>query len=56
LVALLTIGAAMNAASSSGWERYLMAPLAAALALLCLVIARRQETDPEAENLGLSSP
>jgi hypothetical protein len=40
LVVVLPVGAAMNAASSSPWERFLWAPLALALAVLCLVVAR----------------
>jgi len=40
LAALLTAGALMNAASSSNWERFLQAPIALGLALLCLAIAR----------------
>jgi hypothetical protein len=30
----------MNLASSSDWERFLQAPIAAVLAALCLVVAR----------------
>lgn len=37
---LLAAGTLMNAASSSNWERFLQAPIALALALLCLAIAR----------------
>ncbi|HEX6401319.1 MAG TPA: hypothetical protein VF108_12745 [Actinomycetota bacterium] len=40
LVVVLAIGAVMNAASSSRWERYLWAPLALVLAVLCFFIAR----------------
>jgi hypothetical protein len=40
LVGLLTVGALMNFASSSSWERFLQAPVALLLALLCLVVAR----------------
>ncbi len=39
LVGLLPVGALMNIASSSPWERYLWAPLALILALLTLVVA-----------------
>lgn len=39
LVGLLPIGALMNVASSSRWERYLWGPLALVLALLTLVVA-----------------
>jgi hypothetical protein len=40
LVGLLPLGAVMNFASSSPWERYLWGPLAVVLAVLCLIIAR----------------
>lgn len=40
LVVVLAIGAVMNAASSSPWERYLWAPLALVLAVLCFFVAR----------------
>jgi hypothetical protein len=40
LVGLLALGTLMNAASASDWERFLQAPLAVLLALLCLVVAR----------------
>lgn len=39
VVILLAVGAVMNAASSSPYERYAWAPFAAILALLCLVVA-----------------
>jgi hypothetical protein len=39
LVALLPVGALMNVASSSRWERYLWGPLALILAALTLVVA-----------------
>jgi hypothetical protein len=39
LVMILPIGAVMNAASRSPWERFLWAPVALALALLCLALA-----------------
>jgi hypothetical protein len=39
LVGLLPVGALMNFASSSRWERYLWGPLASILALLTLVVA-----------------
>lgn len=39
LVVLLVIGVIMNAASSSPWERFLWAPLAIVLVVLCYVIA-----------------
>jgi hypothetical protein len=40
LVGLLTAGALMNLASSSPWERFGWAPTTAALAALCLTVAR----------------
>ncbi len=40
LVGVLLIGALMNFASSSPWERFLWGPLALLLAVLCFVIAR----------------
>lgn len=40
LAVSMTIGAIVNAASSSPWERFMWAPFALALALLCLVVAR----------------
>ena len=39
LVGLLPVGAVMNLASSSRWERYIWGPLAVALASLTLVVA-----------------
>jgi hypothetical protein len=39
LVGILGLSALMNAASSSSWERYLLAPVALALAVLCAVVA-----------------
>jgi hypothetical protein len=39
LVVLLPVGALMNVASSSRWERYLWGPLALVLAVLTLVVA-----------------
>ena len=39
LVCILGISTLMNAASSSPWERYLLAPIALALAALCAVVA-----------------
>ena len=45
LVGLLSLGVVMNLASSSEWERFLQAPLAAILAVLCLMVARGGEAD-----------
>jgi hypothetical protein len=39
LVVLLTVGTIMNLASSSPWERFMWAPVAALLAILTLVVA-----------------
>jgi hypothetical protein len=39
LFGLLALGALMNLASRSRWERFLMAPIALVLSLLCLVVA-----------------
>jgi hypothetical protein len=40
LAVLLTLGVLMNLASSSDWERYLQAPIAAVMAALCFRMAR----------------
>lgn len=40
LVGLLPLGAVMNFASPSRWERYLWGPVALILAILCFVVAR----------------
>jgi hypothetical protein len=40
LVGVLLVGALMNFASSSPWERFLWGPLALLLAVLCFVLAR----------------
>jgi hypothetical protein len=42
LFGLLVLGAVMNLASRSTWERFLMSPFAALLALLCLVVSLAQ--------------
>lgn len=39
LVVVLAVGTAANAASSSPWERFLWAPLALALGVLCFIVA-----------------
>jgi hypothetical protein len=39
LFGMLALGALMNLASSSRWERFLMSPIAAFLSLLCLIVA-----------------
>ena len=48
LVGLLALGTLMNAASASNWERFLQAPIAFLLALLCLVVARGGAGSPVA--------
>jgi hypothetical protein len=40
LVGLLPVGALMNLASSSRWERFLWGPMALILAVLCFLVAR----------------
>ena len=40
LFGLLALGALMNLASSSKWERFLMSPIAASLSVMCLIVAR----------------
>lgn len=40
LVALTLVGAGMNVASSSPWERFMWAPITLALAGLCFLVAR----------------
>jgi hypothetical protein len=48
LTGLLSLGVLLNLSSPSAWERYLQAPIAAALATLCLIVARShpQPADP----------
>ena len=43
LVGLLALGAVMNFASRSNWERFIWGPVALTLAVLCLMIARGEE-------------
>ncbi len=40
LVSLLSLGVLMNLASSSGWERFLQAPITAIMLALCVLVAR----------------
>jgi len=40
LVGVLTLGTLMNFASPSAWERFLQAPIALVMAVLCFVVAR----------------
>lgn len=44
LAVLLTLGVVLNLASSSDWERYLQAPIAAVMAALCFRVARSGHT------------
>lgn len=46
LVGVLLVGALMNFASSSPWERFLWGPLALLLAVLCFVLARSGAASP----------
>ncbi len=45
LSGLLAVGAVMNLASRSRWERLLWSPIAALLAVLCLVVALQSSPD-----------
>lgn len=40
LVGVLLLGALMNFASSSGWERFIWGPFGVALTVLCLLVTR----------------
>jgi hypothetical protein len=42
LVSLLFVGAVMNVASSSGWERFGWGPVSLILGVLCLFVARSE--------------
>lgn len=46
LVGVTLIGALMNLASPSSWERYLWAPFTLVLAGLCFLVARTSPTPP----------
>jgi hypothetical protein len=52
LVVVTTVGALMNAASSSPWERYGWAPCTLALAILCLLLARSDRNAAPAPQPG----
>ena len=43
----MAVGALPNFASQSGWENFVLGPLALVLAALCFVVARRGATEPE---------
>lgn len=47
LVGLLFVGAVMNFASSSEWERFGWAPVALILGVLCLIVARSEPVSGE---------
>jgi hypothetical protein len=54
VVGLLSLGVLMNLASSSSWKRFLQAPVAAVLAVICLMVARSGSgTGREIRNLPL---
>ncbi len=44
LAGLMLAGAMLNAASSSAWERFMWAPFALMLAVLCFFVARSDES------------
>ncbi len=48
LVGVLSVGAVMNVASVSPWERYGWSPFTLVLAALCFVVARMPPTAPSA--------
>jgi len=53
LTGLLALGTFVNLASPGGWERFLLAPITATLATLCLIIARsRPRATDTAETTG----
>jgi hypothetical protein len=53
LVGYLALGTLMNLASPSNWERFLQAPIALAVAVLCLLVAR--SATPPARELSPGS-
>jgi hypothetical protein len=46
LVGVLAVGALMNLASPSAWERFLWGPFTLILAVLCLLVARSGSATP----------
>lgn len=46
LVGVLAVGALMNFASPSAWERFLWGPFTLILAVLCLLLARSGSATP----------
>lgn len=55
LVGILGLSALTNAASGSPWERYLLAPLALALAVLCAVVAHGAALSKASQGSGTGS-
>jgi hypothetical protein len=54
LVGVLPLGALMNLASPSSWERFLWGPVALILAVLCLALARG--TTPPRDRASIDQP
>jgi hypothetical protein len=46
LVGVLAVGALMNFASPSAWERFMWGPFTLILAVLCLLVARNGSAAP----------
>lgn len=46
LVAILPLGALMNFASPSPWEKFIWGPIAVILTVLCLIVARSGDPSP----------
>lgn len=46
LVAILPLGAVMNFASPSPWEKFIWGPTAVILTVLCLIVARSEDPSP----------
>ena len=55
LVGILGLSALINAASGSPWERYLLAPLALALAVLCAAVAHGATPSKASQGSGTAS-
>jgi hypothetical protein len=58
LVGLLSLGVLMNLASSSGWERFLQAPITAVMLALCVLVARSRPDwrDRVEDPISLTAP
>jgi hypothetical protein len=50
LFSYLTLGTLMNLASRSNWERFLQAPIALIVAVLCLLVARAATPGPHGQS------